>query len=78
MTGSCPTCRAPLPPVIDGMPDNETVSAAERGEVLLAGCLPGVAARVTCPRCGSSVELPSERLSDVAGDGLSGHPETAF
>ena len=35
----CPVCGGPTVPVVYGYPDHELFEAAERGEVVLGGCV---------------------------------------
>ena len=37
--GPCPSCGAPVVPVVYGMPDGELFERADRGEVVLGGCV---------------------------------------
>ena len=48
----CPLCRTPMVPIAYGYPTGETFEAAERGEVVLGGCMvwDGRPTR-QCPRC---------------------------
>jgi len=76
VTTACPACLVPLPPVIYGYPSAEMMDAAERGELILGGCMPDAPVTLDCPRCGSTVELPSELPSPEpageAGESLPG------
>jgi hypothetical protein len=51
----CPDCTgAPTGgPLVIGLPDAKTFEAAERGDVVLGGCLmePGPQPRWACPEC---------------------------
>ncbi len=47
----CPGCDAPLPWIAWGYPDDELMAAAERGEVILGGCVVNAPVMLRCPRC---------------------------
>lgn len=60
-----------VPPVVFGYPLPETLEAADRGEVILGGCLPDMPVETSCPTCGLPVEVsgvvsgePRDRLDD--------------
>lgn len=50
----CPKCGSPhTKPILYGLPTWEAIQAAERGEVVLAGCvLMGDDPKWYCPECG--------------------------
>jgi hypothetical protein len=62
----CPEHGVELLPVVYGMPAGEAMMAAERGELLLAGCMvwPG-APRFGCPICG--IEPPESLAGGFHG-----------
>jgi hypothetical protein len=37
---ACPTCGAVTVPIVVGLPSGELFEAADRGEVVLGGCVP--------------------------------------
>jgi hypothetical protein len=41
LAGPCPTCGAPVRPIVYGMPDGTVLDAADRGEVFIGGCVIG-------------------------------------
>ncbi len=38
-TASCPRCGSPAVPIVYGLPAGELFEAADRGEVVLGGCM---------------------------------------
>ena len=46
----CPTCPRQMLPVLYGYPSGDMFDAAERGLIILGGCMPGEA-RYRCPSC---------------------------
>ena len=56
MKKRCPTCGEKLVPVIYGYPDSEAFEEADRGEVVLGGCMVGDFDPATaCPKCDAAV-----------------------
>lgn len=64
----CPRCGAVLIPVAYGYPSMEMFEAAERGEILLGGCVLFEGRPTSrCPECGAgigSLSLPEETEHD--------------
>lgn len=64
MAHRCPSCRdRTLVPIVFGMPSYELFEAAERGEVVLGGCvLEEVNPTRRCTRCGweGVIDAPDE------------------
>jgi len=50
----------PAPRVEHGLPTPELMAAAERGNVKLGGCMPGVPVEAGVPECGVLVLWPDE------------------
>ncbi|MEI2729157.1 MAG: hypothetical protein V9E85_08590 [Candidatus Nanopelagicales bacterium] len=63
MAKRCPTCGKKLVPVLYGYPDSEDFEEANRGEIVIGGCMVGDFDPVlACPRCDRAViRKPEER-----------------
>jgi rubredoxin len=53
-------------PIVYGLPTPETMVRAERGDVILGGCDPGIPVEIDCPQCGA----PNEWASRWASSGF--------
>jgi hypothetical protein len=71
----CPDCGHDLRPIVYGMPNGGLLAAAERGELVLGGCVIGPA-ELACSRCGWQDEPAEESFTDLvdAGDLYDGLP----
>lgn len=59
----CQKCRAPMLPILFGMPTHEAFEASERGEVILGGCcVTGNDPDWQCPTCGATLPENAEAL----------------
>ena len=78
---TCPRCGAfaPMLPIKFGLPSHELFEAAERGEVVLGGCLVGgVLPTHRCTACGESVILAQGAETNFAAvEELEAWDETA-
>jgi hypothetical protein len=64
---TCPQCgSARAVPIVYGLPIGEVVKAAERGEVILAGCMVGAGEPpCLCPDCGFGEDwFPNRRKAE--------------
>lgn len=65
----CPGCTDPLVPLVFGMPGPGLEGRAERGEVILAGCMvPRRAPTHRCPDCDRDFIVERENIMPLAGD----------
>jgi hypothetical protein len=72
-TITCPNGhRFRTKPIAFGLPTEEAMERAERGELLLAGCTPDVPYQVRCPRCGAIAEWASQWASGGPPGGSEG------
>ena len=76
-SATCPRCGnyAPMIPMVFGLPTTETFEAAERGDVVLGGCiLYGEDPTHRCSACGREVIVDALRDTNAGaqmiGDGL--------
>ena len=78
---TCPRCGAfaPMVPIKFGLPSHELFEAAERGQVVLGGCLLGGPLPThRCTACGESVILAEMAETNVAAvEELGAWDETA-
>lgn len=66
-TVQCPACSEPAVPIVYGLPDPSLSDSAERGEVLLSGCvIAGDDPTAACNRCGAV--MWDDGLHAIEGD----------
>ena len=62
--------QSEIPPVMYGRPGPEMWEAAERGEILIGGCIRGRPIKQPCPTCGQMAET-SDHGRNIGSDAMS-------
>lgn len=65
---TCDECGGPVAPVLVGLPEAEAMEAAQRGEVILGGCIVEDSIPLATCGCGETTVERSERWLDDPWD----------